>query len=55
MTQKAKKSLRVLCASTARYSPTVQRKLSRGNRKPNEALVASAAKYYIALKKLADG
>ena len=55
MTQKAQRSLKSLSASTARHSGTVQRKLSRGPSRPNSALVASAAKYYLALKKLADG
>jgi len=55
MTQKSKKSLNSLRASTTRYARTVQKKLSRRGEKPNQALVASAAKYYVALKKLADG
>lgn len=55
MTQKAQKNFKSLSATTARYSGTVQRKLSKSNTKPNSALVASAAKYYLALKKLADG
>jgi hypothetical protein len=55
MTQKSKKNFNSLRASTARYSGTVQKKLSRRGEKPNKALVASAAKYYVALKKLADG
>ena len=55
LTQKAQKSLKSLSANTARYSGAVQRTLSKSNRKPNSALVASAAKYYLALKKLADG
>lgn len=55
LTQKAQKNFRLLSASTARYSGTVQEMLSKRNRKPNSAVVASAAKYYPALKKLADG
>lgn len=55
MTQKSQKNFNSLAAITARYSGTVRRKLSKSNRKPNSALVASAAKYYLALKKLADG
>jgi hypothetical protein len=54
LTQKAQKNFKLLSASTERYSGTVQRKLSKGSSKPNSALVASAAKYYVALKKLAD-
>jgi hypothetical protein len=55
LTQKARKNFKSLNANTARYSGTVQKKLSKNRRKPNAALVASAAKYYLALKKLADG
>lgn len=55
LTQKAQKSLKSLSANTKRYSGTVQRKLSKRNGKANSALVSSAAKYYVALKKLADG
>lgn len=54
LTQKAHKNFKLLSATTVRYSGTVQRKLSKSNSKPNPALVASAAKYYVALKKLAD-
>jgi hypothetical protein len=53
--QKAQRKFKSLSASTARYSGDVQKKLSSRSRKPNSALVASAAKYYVALKKLADG
>ena len=55
VTQKAQKNFKSLDASTARYSGTVREMLSKSRRKPNSALVASAAKYYPALKKLADG
>jgi hypothetical protein len=55
LTQKAQKIFKSLNASTARYSGTVQKQLSKSRRKPNSAVVASAAKYYVALKKLADG
>ena len=55
LTQKARKNFKSLNANTARYSGTVQKKLSKNRRKPNAALVASAAKYYLALKKLGDG
>jgi len=55
MTKKAQQSLKSLRASTARYSATVEKRLYKRGRKPNSALVASAANYYVALKKLADG
>ena len=56
MTEKAQRTFKALNASTERYSGTVQKKLSKkSRRKPNPAVVASAAKYYVALKKLADG
>ena len=55
MTQKSRKNLESLSASTARYSGAVQRKLSKRKTKPNSAVVASAAKYYLALKNLAAG
>lgn len=53
MTQKVRKRLESLQESTAKYSSTVQRKLSTGDRRES-ALVHSAAKYYVALKKLAE-
>lgn len=54
MTQAASKKVKALRAATRRYSPRVQKALSRAGRKPNAAVVESAAKYYIALKKLAE-
>jgi|tagenome__1003787_1003787.scaffolds.fasta_scaffold20425247_1 hypothetical protein len=55
MTQRAAKHLKDLCVNTQKYSPVVEKQLSKvvGN-KPNEAFVLSAAKYYPALKKLAN-
>jgi hypothetical protein len=55
LTQKAQKKFNSLNKSTTRYSGIVQKKLSKRCGKPNSAVVASAAKYYSALKKLADG
>jgi hypothetical protein len=52
MTQKAMKKLGVLCRATALYSPDVHKKLSGDGK--NVALTQSAAKYYVALKKLAE-
>ncbi len=54
MTQKALKRLTSLSGATAKYSSRVQRKLSKENTPRESALVQSAAKYYVALKKLAD-
>jgi hypothetical protein len=53
MTQKALKSLRALSAATARYTPRVERELSKTG-KTNDAAVMSMAKYYVAIKKLAN-
>lgn len=55
MTQRAAKHLKDLCVTTEKYLAVVEKQLSKvaGN-KPNEAFVLSAAKYYPALKKLAD-
>jgi hypothetical protein len=53
MTQRAKEQLDNLRETTRRYSSEVEKKLSR-NGQSNEALVESAAKYYPALKKLAE-
>lgn len=54
MTQAAIKKLRSLRAATVKYSPRVEKKLSIAGRKPHSAVVESAAKYYVALKKLAE-
>jgi hypothetical protein len=54
MTQVAMKKLKTLRAATIKYSPRVERKLSNAGRKPDSAVVESAAKYYVALKKLAE-
>ncbi|HJX83862.1 MAG TPA: hypothetical protein VJ723_05925 [Candidatus Angelobacter sp.] len=54
MTQRAAKNLKTLCATTRKYSSVVEKRLSRAaGTQANEAFVASAAKYYPALKKLA--
>jgi hypothetical protein len=54
MTQRALKQLRVLSAATVRNSPRVHRKLSKAGKRADSAVVTSAAKYYVALKKLAE-
>jgi hypothetical protein len=54
MTQKAMKKLAALGRATERYSSTVQQKLSPGGSSKESAFVQSAAKYYPALKKLAE-
>ncbi len=54
MTQKAMKKLEVLCRATERYSHTVNQKLSHSKGSKESAFAQSAAKYYPALKKLAE-
>jgi hypothetical protein len=54
MTQKAMKKLEALCRATERYSPTVRGKLSHPKDSKESAFAQSAAKYYPALKKLAE-
>lgn len=53
MTLQALQKLEVLRA-TKRYSSCVQKKLSKRGKKANSAMSHSAAKYYVALKKLAE-
>jgi hypothetical protein len=50
MTLKMKKKLTALREATEKYSPRVQTQLSG----TDSAITASAAKYYVALKKLAS-
>ena len=52
MTQKAIKKLGALYRATERYSRDVNKKLSRNEK--TAALSQSAAKYYVALKNLAE-
>ncbi|MGH9556680.1 MAG: hypothetical protein ACRD2Y_12745 [Terriglobales bacterium] len=54
MTQKVRQRIAALRRTTRRHARTVEKKLSRSGIKPNVALVESAAKYYPALKKLAE-
>ena len=54
MTQKAIKKLKALCRATERYSSIVQQKLSHSGSDKESAFAQSAAKYYPALKKLAE-
>jgi hypothetical protein len=54
MTEKAMKKLEVLCRTTQKYSSVVQRKLSLTRGRKESAFAQSAAKYYPALKKLAE-
>ena len=55
MTQRVKKKIRELQATTIRYSPRVTKQgpTAKGN-KSKTAFSHSAAKYYLALKKLAS-
>ncbi len=54
VTQRAIKQLETLRRATARYSPLVKAQLSKAGKKSDSATVESAAKYYMALKKLAS-
>jgi len=54
MTQQAIKKLETLRAATIRYAPRVEEKLEKSGKKADTAVVHSAAKYYVALKKLAE-
>jgi hypothetical protein len=55
MTQRALRKLGALRAATVRYSPRVESKLAQsGTKTDTTAIVGSAAKYYVALKKLAN-
>jgi len=54
VTQRAIKQLETLRRATARYAPRVKEQLSRAGKKPGSAITESAAKYYVALKKLAE-
>lgn len=54
MTQRAIKQLETLQRATARYSPRVKAQLSKAGKKSDSATTESAAKYYVALKKLAS-
>ena len=53
MSPKVERRLETLQQVTTKYSATVQQKLSKGDGR-HAAVVQSAAKYYIALKKLAE-
>ncbi len=54
MTRQAIKQLERLQRATAKYSPRVKAQLRKAGRKSDSATVESAAKYYAALKKLAN-
>jgi hypothetical protein len=55
MTQKTANKLKVLRAATIKYSPRIHEQLSRAGKSSDSAAVTeSAAKYYVALKKLAE-
>ena len=53
MSTKKRKALLVLCKNVEKYSPQINRKLKKAGVTPDPALVYSAAKYFIALNKLA--
>ena len=55
MTQRAiNRSLAQLRTATAKYTPRVEKKLASSGRHTHAAMAKSAAKYYVALKKLAE-
>ncbi|HXV31277.1 MAG TPA: hypothetical protein VD840_13180 [Sinorhizobium sp.] len=54
MTAKVQRELAALKRNVERYAPHVEEKLTRAGAKPDPAVVYSAAKYYPALKKLAQ-
>ncbi|MGH9778520.1 MAG: hypothetical protein ACRD5I_08915 [Candidatus Acidiferrales bacterium] len=54
MTERVRKNLVRLKASIKRHTPGVKRQLSRSGMAAKPAVVLSAAKYYSALKKLAQ-
>lgn len=54
MTQRAAQKVAVLRRATERYSPRVEHKLSEAGKRVNTPMVESAAKYYVALRKLAE-
>lgn len=54
MTQKKEKAFKALTMITRQNSDHVQERLTRDGRKANAAFVESVAKYYPALKKLAE-
>jgi hypothetical protein len=53
MTSEQKKTLRKIFAGIRRHTPIVRKRLARGGKVPDRALVYSIAKYYEALEKLA--
>lgn len=54
MTRRTLKRVESLSRSTAKYSARVQRKLASVGTRKEDAVVQSAAKYYVALKQLAE-
>jgi hypothetical protein len=54
MPNRVRRDLRILKDSIAEHATTVERRLAKNGGKPRSALVASAAKYYPTLKKLAS-
>lgn len=54
MTPRIQHKVASLKENVERYSPRVEEKLTKVGAKPDAAVVYSAAKYYPALKKLAE-
>jgi hypothetical protein len=54
MTVKVQREVTALKRNVERYTPRVEEKLTKAGAKPDPAVVYSAAKYYPALKKLAQ-
>ena len=54
MTETAMRKVASLSTEIAKNSERVSRKISRRGRREDRAIIVSSAKYYAALKKLAD-
>jgi len=54
MSNRVRRDLKILKDSIAEHTSTVERRLAKNGSTPRSALVASAAKYYPTLKKLAS-
>jgi hypothetical protein len=54
MSNRVRRDLKDLKENIAEYSNTVEQRLAKTGTTPHPALVASAAKYFLTLKKLAD-
>jgi hypothetical protein len=53
MSKKQLRALRALAANARKHSPRIEKTLRKAGIKPDPALVYAAAKYYVALDRLA--